>query len=315
MIHEFRPLQIAIVFSLSIGVASAQLAKPPIALHAALVASPAAAQQEGGTAGTLSVEMLTAARNGDVAAVKQLLAKGEDVNAANPDGVTALMIAGAEDHLNVVLVLLEAGADARLKTASGKTAAVFATGRGYAEVAAVLNDAASKPPVAPAAKPAPAQTPPPADPANGNASLEATMQFIQEQLNGNTTSFTLYIHNNISGADQRIEIRFQYADFVADPVACRITGLSNFSASHQVPSQLQRRHQVNLREVQSISVIPWAEAVVKDNSLTERTDPPVFVLVVRFSNNEEKFTFPDKSKADAVAKATNRAVDLCRGRN
>jgi len=39
--------------------------------------------------------MLAAARNGDVAAVKQLLAKGEDVNAANPDGVTALMIAGA----------------------------------------------------------------------------------------------------------------------------------------------------------------------------------------------------------------------------
>jgi ankyrin repeat protein len=42
----------------------------------------------------LSTEMLAAARNGDVAAVKQLLAKGEDVNAANPDGVTALMIAG-----------------------------------------------------------------------------------------------------------------------------------------------------------------------------------------------------------------------------
>jgi len=149
MLKECRSLKIAFVFSLSIGSAAAQLARPSPALHTALIPSPAVAQAQSPAASALSTEMLTAARNGDVASVKQLLAKGEDANATNPDGVTALMVAGAEDHLNVVLVLLEAGADARMKTLSGKTAAFFAAGRSHAEVAAVLKDAASKPPIAP----------------------------------------------------------------------------------------------------------------------------------------------------------------------
>ena len=37
--------------------------------------------------------MLTAARDGDVDAVRILIAKGEDVNATSADGVTALMVA------------------------------------------------------------------------------------------------------------------------------------------------------------------------------------------------------------------------------
>jgi len=131
-----------------------------IALVFSLAITTAVAQTQSSAASALSTEMLTAARNGDVAAVKQLLAKGEDVNAANPDGVTALMIAGAEDHLNVVLVLLEAGADARMKTASGKTAALFAAGRGHDQIATVLNEAASMPPNQPPARPAEGGTSP-----------------------------------------------------------------------------------------------------------------------------------------------------------
>jgi len=100
-------------------------------------------------AAEISPEMLTAARSGDLDTVNKLLAQGEGVNAANADGVTALMVAAAENQLKVVRVLLDAGADARMKTASGKTAAFFALGKGNAEVAAILEEAASKPPVVP----------------------------------------------------------------------------------------------------------------------------------------------------------------------
>jgi len=44
-------------------------------------------------AADISPEMLTAARDGDVDAVRKLIAKGEDVNATSADGVTALMVA------------------------------------------------------------------------------------------------------------------------------------------------------------------------------------------------------------------------------
>ena len=102
-----------------------------------------------GIAADISPEMLTAARDGKLDDIKELLAKGEDANAANADGVTALMVAATENRLTIVRVLLDAGADARMKTASGKTAAFFASGKGNTEVASILEAAASKPPVAP----------------------------------------------------------------------------------------------------------------------------------------------------------------------
>src|ERR1017187_1815383 len=100
-------------------------------------------------AADISFEMLTASRSGDLDTVKKLLAQGEDVNAANADGVTALMVAASENRQAVVRALLDADADARMKTASGKTAAFFASGKGNTEVAAILEAAASKPPIVP----------------------------------------------------------------------------------------------------------------------------------------------------------------------
>ena len=104
-----------------------------------------------GTAADISAEMLTATRSGDVGTVTRLLANGEDVNAANPEGVTALMVAADENRLSVVRAFLDAGADARMKTASGKTAAFFASAKGNTEVAEILEAAASKPPAMPKA--------------------------------------------------------------------------------------------------------------------------------------------------------------------
>ena len=94
----------------------------------------------------ISLEMLTAAKAGNLDDVRRLIANGEDVNATSAEGVTALMVAAAANQVAVVNALLESGADARMKTASGKTAAFFASGKGNTEVASILEEAASKPP-------------------------------------------------------------------------------------------------------------------------------------------------------------------------
>jgi len=98
------------------------------------------------TAADISPEMLTAARGGDLNTVKKLIALGEDVNAANAEGVTALMVAAAENRLTIVRALLETGADARMKTASGKTALFFADAKGNTEVVKLLQEAPTNPP-------------------------------------------------------------------------------------------------------------------------------------------------------------------------
>ena len=69
-------------------------------------ANPSLAHPEGQT------PLLAAARSGNAAAVRLLLARGVDVNAAETyQQTTALMWAAAENHLDVVELLIEAGAD------------------------------------------------------------------------------------------------------------------------------------------------------------------------------------------------------------
>ncbi len=70
---------------------------------------PAAAAEDPGDA------LRRAASTGDVAKVKELLAAGVDVNAANAYGGTALAFAADKGHLAVVNLLLEHGADVNAK--------------------------------------------------------------------------------------------------------------------------------------------------------------------------------------------------------
>ena len=60
--------------------------------------------------------------NGPVEIAGELLARGVDVNAANADGVTALMIAAARDNSAMIGLLLQSGADPHAKSADGETA-------------------------------------------------------------------------------------------------------------------------------------------------------------------------------------------------
>jgi ankyrin repeat protein len=80
-----------------------------------------------------------AASAGDLAKVKELLAAGVDVNAANGYGGTALAFAADKGHAAVVDLLLERGADVNAKDRFyGATPLVWAVGHGHAEIVRAL---------------------------------------------------------------------------------------------------------------------------------------------------------------------------------
>ncbi|CAA2137906.1 quinoprotein dehydrogenase-associated putative ABC transporter substrate-binding protein [Hyphomicrobium sp. ghe19] len=57
-----------------------------------------------------------------LALAEELIKKGADVNAASADGVTALMIAAAQNNAPMIGLLLRSGADPKKKSSAGKTA-------------------------------------------------------------------------------------------------------------------------------------------------------------------------------------------------
>lgn len=63
----------------------------------------------------LNDQLLTAARKGDLRAVRALVDKGADVNAKTVHGVSALCFAAGNGHLETVKFLLERGADLNAK--------------------------------------------------------------------------------------------------------------------------------------------------------------------------------------------------------
>jgi ankyrin repeat protein len=76
----------------------------------------------------LTTELLYAAGRGDLTSVRELIAKGVSVNAANHVGGTALMSACASYRSEIVEFLLQAGADVNFRTNDGRTALHTAVG-------------------------------------------------------------------------------------------------------------------------------------------------------------------------------------------
>ncbi len=74
-----------------------------------------------GTAAAQDARLITAAANGDTAAVRARIAEGADVDARRADGATALLWAAHRDDLEMVDLLLGAGADVDAADDNGVT--------------------------------------------------------------------------------------------------------------------------------------------------------------------------------------------------
>ena len=82
----------------------------------------------------LNSDLLRAAKQGNTASVKALIAKDADVNAKAEDGDTALIYAVQNGHTKTVKTLLAKGADVNAKNKDGWTALMFAATREQQEV-------------------------------------------------------------------------------------------------------------------------------------------------------------------------------------
>ena len=85
-----------------------------------------------------SVDIVEAARTGNIEAVKQYLAAGTDVNVVNNWGETPLYHAAANGHKEVVKLLIAKGADVNAKDERGKTPLDWAISGKHPETADLL---------------------------------------------------------------------------------------------------------------------------------------------------------------------------------
>ena len=110
-------------------------------LAAGLVAATAAAA----TAQPPRVPLIEAVKAGDAGAVAALIETGAEIDAAEPDGTTALHWAAHHDDLRLAARLLEAGAEADATTRYGVAPLALAATNGSADMLEMLLDAGADP--------------------------------------------------------------------------------------------------------------------------------------------------------------------------
>ena len=115
--------------------------RPSPWLAAGLVALAAAAA----SAQPTRVPLIEAVKAGDAAAVEALLNAGAYIDAAEPDGTTALHWAAHNDDLRLVAALLEAGAEADATTRYGVAPLALAATNGSPEALRLLLEAGGDP--------------------------------------------------------------------------------------------------------------------------------------------------------------------------
>ncbi len=93
----------------------------------------------------VDISLHQAAKNGQIAQVKDLLAAGADFNAADGQGKTPLYQAAQNGHKEIVKDLLAAGADANAADQYGRTALYWAAYKGHKDIILLLLVAGADP--------------------------------------------------------------------------------------------------------------------------------------------------------------------------
>jgi tetratricopeptide (TPR) repeat protein len=163
-------------------------------------------------------------------------------------------------------------------------------------------------------------TPPPPKLAGEGPSLENTMQFIQDKLNGvGAVNFVSYVHDSIAGTDWTQQSRRAATRVLADASGCRIDYHAKAENNGTVGWDFDEWFY--LKNVEDVVILPLDQeqkelkAAVGHPSWSSQVDPAVFVLKVRRKDlsKSNSFYFFDEQMANRVAKAMVHGVELCGG--
>lgn len=93
----------------------------------------------------MNIQLLNAANNGDIEAIKQLLKDGENVNVQDSNGRTPLMIATYRNDIKTATVLIQAGADVNIQDHIKNSPFLYAGAEGYLEILRLTIQAGADP--------------------------------------------------------------------------------------------------------------------------------------------------------------------------
>jgi TonB family protein len=162
--------------------------------------------------------------------------------------------------------------------------------------------------------------PPQSQSAADGPSLAATMQFIQDKMNGQgKINYELHTHDNASGEDWPVyQISIEATNVVADPSTCRITWHKVTTNGGKVG--INDIFSLDLRNVLTFEVrTSTHEAKMEDTAnghpdLDKRQDPPYFAVTAKLRDNTETpLFFSSEEMSNRIAKAMVHAVELCGG--
>jgi len=164
--------------------------------------------------------------------------------------------------------------------------------------------------------------PPPPKPADDGPSLEATMKFVQDKINGQGA---ITYHVTFDGGDFDW---IQQPTVSADPGTCRLKGSERAEADRRWDKMARTyTYAFSFQDVKQISVEDYTAWRNHLDGTGATTAPPVFVLLLsaelaafnkKVKGKDEKvreltFFFVDEDMANRVAKAMLHGVELCGG--
>jgi hypothetical protein len=219
--------------------------------------------------------------------------------------VLKLLRAGVSERAILHVISAAAGS---FDTSADALAALKQAGASEAELSAIASQRA-----------APVNAPPAVAQTNSSPSLAETMKFIQDKLNEiGTVNFAGYVHDSSNDSDGVQKFSATISNVAANPGACTL------SYHRLVYNNGRKEHNedvsINLREVQSVSVLPdeqdWQMYLARtgDSTKTVKDVPDISALVIKLPGGRDPtIRFYEQEIADRVAKALIHAVELCGG--